>query len=166
MPRVAREIKSIAPELPTEVHEEATVTSEAPVRRRRNVFNGTQLKLTVQNQIPGYHLHVFTDTGNRIQEALDNGYEFVSAKEIGGVGENVVSHNGDLGDRVRFLVNPRASGSEQYGYLMKQREEWWLEDQNALHAKNEKIDTAIRGGKITGTDSNFYVPRGGITMKT
>ena len=133
-------------------------------RRKRNTFNGTQTKISVNKTIPGYHLHVFTDVGGRIQDALDNGYEFVSPAEVGGVSENVVSRNGDLGDRIRYLVNPRAEGSEQYGYLMKQRQEWYEEDQMALQEKNNKIDNAIRKGKITGSDPSFYVPAGGIKV--
>jgi hypothetical protein len=133
-------------------------------RKRRNVFNGTEAKLSVKEQIPGYHLHIFTDTGGRIQEALDSGYEFVTPDEVGGVSENVVSRNGDLGDRIRYLVNPRAEGSEQYGYLMKQRLEWYEEDQAALQARNNQIDASIRKGKITGENPAFYTPKGGIKI--
>jgi hypothetical protein len=136
-----------------------------PTRKRRNVFNGTEAKLGVRQQIEGYHLHIFTDSGSRIQEALDNGYEFVQPDEIGGVSENVVSRNGDLGDRIRYLVNPRAEGTEQFGYLMKQRQEWYEEDQRALQTKNSQVDAAIKRGKITGDNPSFYVPQGGITMK-
>ena len=133
-------------------------------RRRRNAFNGTEAKISVNRTIPGYHLHVFTDEGSRIQEALDSGYEFVRPDEIGGVGENVVSRNGDLGERVRYLVNPRATGSMQFGYLMKQRLEWYEEDQAALQQKNNQIDAAIKQGRTTGENPAFYVPKGGIKV--
>jgi hypothetical protein len=142
-----------------------TPAADGSTRKRRNVFNGTEAKLGVRQQIDGYHLHIFTDTGSRIQEALDNGYEFVRPDEIGGVSENVVSRNGDLGDRIRYLVNPRAEGTEQYGYLMKQRQEWYEEDQAALQGKNNQVDAAIRRGKITGDNPSFYVPQGGISVK-
>ncbi|CAB4240625.1 hypothetical protein UFOVP38_31 [uncultured Caudovirales phage] len=150
----AQQVKETAP----------TVSAEGATRKRRNVFNGTEAKLGVRNQIPGYHLHIFTDSGSRVQEALDSGYEFVTPNEIGGVSENVVSRNGDLGERIRYLVNPRAEGSEQYGYLMKQRQEWYEEDQAQLQEKNNRIDEAIRGGKVTGENSGFYVPKGGIKL--
>lgn len=143
-----------------------TPAADGATRKRRNVFNGTEAKLSVRDQIPGYHLHIFTDSGSRIQEALDSGYEFVRPDEVGGVSENVVSRNGDLGDRIRFLVNPRAEGSEQYGYLMKQRLEWYEEDQAALQSRNNQIDASIRRGKITGENPSFYVPNGGISMKS
>ena len=133
-------------------------------RKKRNVFNGTEAKISVQQQIEGYHLHVFTDKGGRIQAAMDNGYEFVRPDEVGGVSENVVSRNGDLGERIRYLVNPRAEGTEQYGYLMKIRQEWHEEDQAELQAKNNLIDAAIRKGKITGDNPSFYTPRDGIKL--
>jgi hypothetical protein len=142
----------------------ATPASDGATRKRRNTFNGTEAKLSVRQQIPGYHLHVLTDAGSRIQEAMDSGYEFVRPDEVGGVSENVVSRNGDLGERIRYLVNPRAQGTEQYGYLMKIRQEWYEEDQAELQAKNNRIDASIRKGKITGDNSAFYQPTGGIKL--
>ena len=140
------------------------VAEDGATRKRRNVFNGTEAKISVRNQIDGYHLHVFTDAGGRIQEAMDSGYEFVTPAEVGGVSENVVSRNGDLGERIRYLVNPHAQGSEQFGYLMKIRQEWFEQDQAELQAKNTRIDTAIRKGKITGEAPGFYVPQNGIKL--
>ena len=142
----------------------STDTTAVATRKRRNVFNGTEVKLSVRNQIPGYHLHVFTDAGSRIQEAMDSGYEFVTPTEVGGVSENVVSRNGDLGERIRYLVNPRAEGTEQYGYLMKIRQEWYEQDQAELQAKNNRIDESIRSGKVTGNNPAFYTPRDGIKL--
>jgi hypothetical protein len=178
MPRTTRkafvaetESEKIALQLQEEEQQEVQepqveeIPSPTRGRRKKNVFNGTQLKLTVNQTIPGYHLHIFTDDGNRIYDAEEAGYEFVSPSEIGGVSENVTSRNTDLGDKVRFLVNPRTGeGSAKYGYLMKQREEWFREDQAALASKNNLIDKAIRKGNITGQNPNFYVPTGGIKV--
>ena len=171
MPRALNEFEK-RDRLVAKMEERKAAQEEAPapasdgaMRRRRNAFNGTDTKLSIRAEIPGYHLHVLTDTGSRIQDALESGYEFVTPGEAGGIGENVVSRNGDLGDRVRFLVNPRSTGNEQYGYLMKQRLEWYEEDQRALQEKAGKIDAAIKRGKVTGDNPSFYVPRGGISMK-
>lgn len=147
-----------------EKQEGSSPAVDGATRKRRNVFNGTEAKLGVRSQIPGYHLHIFTDVGSRVQEAVDSGYEFVTPTEIGGVSENVVSRNGDLGERIRYLVNPRAEGTEQFGYLMKVRQEWFEEDQAELQAKNNRIDSAIRKGKMGGDSPQFYVPNGGIKL--
>jgi hypothetical protein len=174
MPRIARQTLEKASvesapdkEQPVAPQELGTIVKASPRRRKKNVFNGTALKLSVQKTIPGYHLHVFTDHGNRIYEAEENGYEFVSPEEIGGVSENVVSRNGDLGNRVRFLVNPRAEGSQQFGYLMKLRNEWWEEDEAARQEKPNMIDANIKKGQVAGENPAFYKPRGSdITIKS
>ena len=144
--------------------EAPSVAADGTSRKRRNVFNGTEAKLGVRVQIPGWHLHIFTDTVSRIKDAMDSGYEFVTPDEVGGVSENVVSRNGDLGERIRYLVNPRAEGSEQFGYLMKIRQEWYEEDQAELQAKNNKVDATIRKGKITGENPAFYMPSNGVKL--
>jgi hypothetical protein len=140
--------------------ENKTTTESTKVERtrQRGAFNGTRGKLQVGKSIPGFHLHIFNDTPGRIQASLDTGYEFVHPEEVGGVTENVTSRNTDLGDKVRFLVGSQ-DGEPQYAYLMKIREDWWLEDQKELQIRNDKTDAAIRGGKLTGdgmTSEGFY----------
>ena len=140
---------------------ESKKVEQAPQRpeRRRNVFNGTQGKLQVGHQIPGYHLHIFNDSPGRIQQAQDAGYEFVSPEEVGGVTTNVVSRNTDIGDKVRFLVGTGESGEPLYAYVMKIRQEWYEEDQAEFQKRNERTDAAIRGGKLTGdgmSTQGFY----------
>jgi hypothetical protein len=170
MPRALNEFEKLDRNLAKQAERNAVAepkalpASDGATRKRRNTFNGTEAKLSVRQQIPGYHLHVLTDAGSRIQEAMDSGYEFVRPEDVGGVSENVVSRNGDLGERIRYLVNPRAQGTEQYGYLMKIRQEWYEEDQAELQAKNNRIDGAIRKGKVSGDNPAFYVPNGGIKL--
>jgi hypothetical protein len=139
---------------------EVTAVSTKPERtRQRGTFNGTRGKLQVGNtNLPGFHLYIFNDTPGRITAAMDNGYEFVTPDEVGGTTENVVSRNTDLGDKVRFLVGSN-DGEPMYAYLMKIKQEWWDEDQLELQKKNDKISSAIRGGKLTGDGQNtegFY----------
>jgi len=144
---------------------EVTPAKDGAVRRKRGVFNGTSSKLKVDGTIPGYHLHIMNDDKSRLELATENGYEFVTPSEIKGVSENVTSRNGDLGDsRVRFLVGTHDKGEPMYAYLMKIRQEWYEEDQAELQSKNDMIDTAVRGGKITGENPAFYVPRDGIKL--
>ena len=137
--------------------------------RVRNVFNGTQAKLTVNNQIPGYHMHIFNDEPGRIQTAIDGGWEFVTPDEVGGVKDSVTSGNTDLGDKVRFLVGTSEKGDGLYAYLLKIKQEWYDEDQAEIQKRNDRVDDAIRGGVNVkdGTSSEgFYTPKGGISYKT
>jgi hypothetical protein len=143
-------------------------STERPTRKKRSSFNGTEGKLRVNNQIEGYHLHIFNDTPGRIEQALDVGYEFVSPEEVGGVGINTVSRNTDLGDKVRFLVGKTENGEAMYAYLMKLRSEFYEEDQAALQSRIDKVDGAIRRGEITAdghSSDGRYIPREGISMK-
>jgi hypothetical protein len=120
-------------------------------RRIRGSFNGTQSKLSVSNIIPGYHMHVFNDEPGRVQQALDNGYEFVEPEEIGGTSAKVVSNNTDVGSKVRYLVGTDGVGEPKYGFLMKIKQEWYDEDQALLQQRNDKTDAAIRSGKFTAS---------------
>lgn len=145
-------------------------TNERPTRERvRNVFNGTQAKLTVNHQIPGYHMHIFNDEPGKIQTAIDGGWEFVTPDEVGGVKDSVTSGNTDLGDKVRFLVGSSEKGDGLYAYLMKIKQEWWEEDQAEIQKRNDRVDDAIRGGvnvKDGTSAEGFYTPKGGISYKT
>ena len=127
--------------------------------RKRNNFNGTEGKLKLGNTINGYHMHIFNDTPGRIQTAIDGGYEFVTPEEVGGVKENVVSRNTDLGEKVRFLVGKADDGGPMYAYVLKIKEEWYQEDQKTMQIKNDAVDSAIKSGKnVKAGDSpdGFY----------
>ena len=137
--------------------------SQRGTRTKRASFNGTEGKLRIGHQIDGYHLHIFNDTPGRIDQALNVGYEFVSPDEVGGTAVNVVSRNTDIGDKVRFMVGTAENNEPLYAYLMKIRQEFYDEDQESLQAKNDQIDEAIRGGRLTGdghSTEGFYKPRG------
>lgn len=142
-------------------------SSERDTRSRRNTFNGTQQKLSINRTIEGYHLHIFNDVPGRIDQALASGYEFVLPDEVGGVSTNVVSRNTDIGDKVRYLVGTDGSNNPQYAYLMKLRQEFYEEDQADLQARNDRMDEAIKSGKLTKdgqTPEGFYSNKGDIKM--
>lgn len=139
---------------------------KAPQRTRRGTFNGTESKMAIEHTIPGFHLHWLNDYAGRIQQAQQGGYEFVTAEEIGGmVNSNVTDRNNDLGEKVRMLVGHNDQGGPLYAYLMKIPEEFWLEDQAAIQARNDLVDAAIRSGKAPGVNTEGqYIPREGIKM--
>jgi hypothetical protein len=139
-----------------------TAESRSTAERKRGTFNGTQAKLTVNRQIPGYHLHIMNDEPGRIQNAIDGGWEFVTPDEVGGVQERVVSGNTDLGEKVRYLVGTSEKGDGLYAYLMKIREDWWLEDQEEMQKRNDLVDDAIRSGTNvkSGTSSEGFYDAG------
>lgn len=144
-------------------------TNDRPgMERKRGGFAGTSQKLSITKSIPGYHLHIFNDDGIRIEEAISVGWEFVQPDEVGRTAPHVTSRNTDLGNKVRFTVGKKEGGEPLYAYLMKIREEWWLEDQALQQSRNDLIDEQILSGKDTKTGKQgegFYVGREGIKIQ-
>lgn len=105
--------------------------------------------------IPGYHLHWFAGSPDRLQRALDGGYEFVDEKEtkVNSVGlgsDSTCSGNTDMGSRVSVVSGQEVGkdGQPTRLVLMKIKEEWWLEDQKLVEARNEKVAASLRGGLL------------------
>ena len=149
--------------------EQVRSTTDRPSRKSRGSFSGTESKLRVNRTIEGYHLHILNDVPGRLQTAIDNGYEFVTPEEVGGVSSSVVSRNTDIGDKVRYLVGRDDAGGPLYAYLMKQHMDWYLEDQAKIQNKNDMVDDAIRRGtnsKEGYSPDGFYSPKGGIKLQT
>lgn len=158
--------RALTPEQKKEKVEATAAVARTP-RKTRASFNGTEGKLRIQNEIEGYHCHIFNDVPGRIEQALEVGYEFVSPNEVGGTATNVVSRNTDIGDKVRFLVGTSETNEPLYAYLMKIRNEFYEEDQNVMQARVDRTDAAIRQGQLTKeghSTEGFYVPREGIKM--
>lgn len=124
--------------------------------RTRIPFSTPVARLAVQ-EIPGYHLHWFNGTPERIQRALQGGYEFVEEHEVHmnsrSLGSDTAeSGNTDMGSRVSVVSGEGADASGQPArmYLMKIKEEWWQADQAALTAEGSRIDN-VRKALIGGT---------------
>ena len=113
--------------------------------------------LAVQ-EIPGYHLHWFNGTPQRIQRALQGGYEFVEQGEVQvnnrTLGSDAATDgNTDLGSRVSIVAGTDIGldGQPVRLYLMKIKEEWWQADQKALVGDGSRLDgvrKSLLGGMI------------------
>ncbi|MDZ4345067.1 MAG: hypothetical protein U1E51_21810 [Candidatus Binatia bacterium] len=105
--------------------------------------------------IPGYHLHWFIGTAERLQRALDGGYEYVDERELklnnaGLGGESTKSGNTDMGSRVSVVSGQEVGkdGQPTRLILMKIKQEWFEEDQKLVENRNEKVAASLRGGTI------------------
>jgi hypothetical protein len=123
-------------------------------------------------EIPGYHLHWFKGTQERLQRALDGGYEFVDSGELKinsvGLGNaSTISGNTDMGSRVSVVSDSEAGRDGQPGrlILMKIKQEWFEEDQRNIAARSEQTAAALRGGLLgsekdaQGDTKNRYVDK-------
>lgn len=110
--------------------------------RKRIGFGGFRSKLDVPNQIPGYHLHIFNDEGNRIAEAQAAGYTFVRPSEVG-----VQPKQGDdiSDERVSWLVGTDDGGRPIRGYLMKIEQEYWEEDYRESQKPVDEVEAVLKG---------------------
>lgn len=115
--------------------------------RRRGVFNGTNLKLQVLTEIPGYDLRWFNDTPGRLLQAQQGGWEFVRRDEvIRPDGNKVVGSNASTDDRHSAIGGVMENNTPLHMYLMKIRKEWREEDQAEALAKiNETESQMVRG---------------------
>jgi len=126
-----------------------------PDMERKRIPMSTPVQRLEAPDIPGYHLHWFTGSSERIQRALDGGYEFVDEREtkVNSVGignESTRSGNNDLGSRVSVISGQDIGkdGQPVRLVLMKIKQEWYDEDQKAVTARNEQVAASIRGGLI------------------
>jgi len=131
---------------------------DRPQRKKRKPAGGTYSKLTVD--IPDdmkekYHYHWINDTPGRLLQAQNGDYEFVSPQEVG-------FDNNE--SKVKVFAGVNDDGSPIFAYLMKIRMEWYTEDQAEQQKHLDKMDSAMRKGKLNDVPMG-YVPEGGITIK-
>jgi len=110
-------------------------------------------------EIPGFHLHWFRNTRERLQRAIDAGYEFVDERELRinavGLGSDTAkSGNTDMGSRVSVTAGGEsgADGQAERLVLMKIKQEFYEQDQALVDARNENVAAALRGG-LLGSDT-------------
>jgi len=105
--------------------------------------------------IPGYHLHWFNGTEERLARAQAAGYEFVNADEVKvnsvGLGnESTQSGNTDLGSQVSVVAGSEIGrdGQPMRMILMKIKQEWYEEDQKLVDARSAQVANALTGGML------------------
>ena len=138
---------------------------DRPQRKKRKPAGGTYSKLSVdipKDMKDKYHYHWINDTPGRILQAQNGDYEFVSPQEVGLNEQNF----GDLvrDSKVRVYAGVNDDGNPIFAYLMKIRIEWYKEDQAEMQEQVDRIDTAMRKGKLNDVPMG-YIPEGGIQIR-
>lgn len=107
-------------------------------RVRRSDINGRRNVLTASNKEPGFVYRFVNDTGDRVSQFQEMGYEVVTDKTI------------RIGDR-RVAVasaegSPRTAkvGGGVSAVLMKIKDEWYNEDQAAKQAEVDEMEKSIK----------------------
>jgi hypothetical protein len=112
----------------------------------------TSRKLESQNKVARW----FNDTDDRIQRALDGGWEFLNAKVKVGTEEE------EQDNRIKKRV-----GRDLYAFLMAIPKKFYDEDQAAKEERNQMVDDAIRGGTPPGLNHHgIDGSRGSTSVKS
>jgi len=103
-------------------------------------------------EIPGYHCHWIKE--ENVPRAIQAWYEFVQDHEVPvnqrsvGTDKNITG-NTDMGTNISLITGTNGKRS----YLMKLKEELWLEDRKKLDALNAgKLQAIFRGETILSQD--------------
>jgi hypothetical protein len=117
----------------------------APTRRRkRGDVGGMSLKLSAKAR-PGFMRRWFNDANNRIAEAQDLAYDFVSDQSIQSTGSDT---------RISRLVGTQANGEPLRAFLMETPLEEYEAGLSDKEAFNRRVDEAI----TTGSDFTGQMP--------
>lgn len=149
-----------------------------PAAERKRIPMSVPVQKLDAPEIPGYHLHWFLGTPERLQRAIDGGYEFVDQKEVKLInatlgGDSAVSGNTDMGSQVSIISGSEVGkdGQPIRMVLMKIKNEWYEEDQKLVYERNLQVADALTGGMlgdqgkpIPGDTRNRYVDKARTTI--
>ncbi len=105
-------------------------------RTKRTPINGRNV-LTVTGKEDGYRYRVVNDAGDRIAQFLEAGYELVDADKVQ-VGDRRVTATSPEGSKAQVSV-----GSGEKAFVMRIREDWYKEDQQAKQAHVDTLEQSI-----------------------
>ena len=134
----------------------SVVPGRTGAARTRIPLSVPERKLEVP-MIPGYRLRWFRGAQQRLRQAEAAGYEYVTPEEVqlnnvslGGDAKK--DGNTDLGSRVSVVEGSEVDGAGQAIrlYLMKQKEEYWKEDQAIIQGRNDSVAAALTQSYASG----------------
>jgi hypothetical protein len=113
-------------------------TAAAVGTRVKRTPVGSRNVLTVSGKEPGYVYRIVNDTGDRIAQFLDAGYELVDASAVR-VGDKRVNNATPEGTKAQVSV-----GKGEKAFVMRIKEEFHKEDQEAKQAHVNKLEESIK----------------------
>jgi hypothetical protein len=128
--------------------------SKAPRGRVTRTPVGTRNILTVAGKDPNYVYRVINDSGDRVQEFMDAGYELVDANSVR-VGDKRVNAATAEGSKAQLSV-----GQGQKAYVVRIKKEWYEEDQAAKQVHVNKLEEATKAKALDGTYGKLEISRG------
>ncbi len=105
-------------------------------RTKRTPVNGRNV-LTVTGKEDGWHYRIVNDTGDRIAQFLEAGYELVDSSTVR-VGDKRVAQASAEGSKAQVAV-----GKGEKAFVMRIKNEWYKEDQDAKQAEIKRLEQTI-----------------------
>lgn len=127
--------------------------AKAPRGRTQRVPVGTRNVLTVAGKEAGYEYRIINDSGDRVQEFLDAGYELVKQDSVR-VGDKRVNTASAEGS-----VSQVSVGQGQKGFVVRIKKEWFEEDQSRKLAKVAELENATKAKALDGTYGKLEITR-------
>jgi len=127
--------------------------AKAPVSRTTRTPVGSRSVLTVTGKEPGYVYRIINDSGDRVQEFLDAGYE-LAEKDSVRVGDKRVNKATSEGS-----VSQVSVGRGQKAFVVKIKQEWYEEDQARKQRRVNELEDATKAKALDGTYGKLEVTR-------
>lgn len=107
--------------------------------------------LSVKGREPGWHYRIVNDQGDRIQQLMDAGYELVEADQVQ-VGDKRINSTMPEGSKAQVSV-----GGGIKAFVMRQKQEWYDEDQAAKQARINQLEESIKN--VPGLTGSVKISR-------
>ena len=116
--------------------------------QKKRIPVGQRDVLSVSGKEPGWSYRIVNDEADRIQKFLDAGYELVDRDAVR-IGDRRVNSPAPEGSKAQVTVSRKGDKA----FVMRIREEWYKEDQEAKAAHSRKQLEAIK--QLPSTDGNY-----------
>lgn len=118
---------------------------EGAERQRPDQFGGVRLQMSVNGDIPGYHLYWENDENGAIEQLLGEGFDFVTQDELNTRKPSAIVEDVDISSVVsRFVKGQKVDGSPLRAYLMKCTDEVWRDREQQRYDQADAWDSDIR----------------------
>lgn len=135
------------------MNENKEAISKAPSGRTRRSPLARRNVLTVVGKEPGFVYRIVNDTEDRVSELQEQGYETVSSNKVQ-VGDKRVSKASPEGSVMSMSV-----GGGRRGVVMRQREDFYNEDQQAKQDYINETERATKAEALNGTYGKLEITR-------
>lgn len=132
---------------------EKEAISKAPESRVKRTPIGTRNVLTVAGKDANYVYRIINDSGDRVQEFMEAGYELVKDDSVK-VGDKRVNKTSSEGS-----VSQVSVGQGQKAFVVRIKKEWYDEDQAQKQLRVDELENSTKAKALDGTYGKLEITR-------